>query len=56
MDIKYMLACIFLSMGPAKHSQAAIFRRKMSGLRMFSSILRVRSTENRRKAHLSGNS
>ncbi len=45
-----------MSMGPAKHEQVAIFRRKMSGLRMFSSILRVRSTENRRKAHLSGNS
>ena len=40
-----MLACIFMSMGPAKHEQAAIFRRKMSGLRMFSSILRVQSTE-----------
>ncbi len=40
-----MLACIFMSMDPAKHEQAAIFRRKMSGLRMFSSILGVRSTE-----------
>ena len=45
MDIKYMLACIFMSMEPAKHEQAAIFRRKMSGLRMFSSILGVQSTE-----------
>lgn len=35
MDIKYMLACIFMSMGPAKHEQVAIFRRKMSGFRMF---------------------
>ena len=40
-----MLACIFMSMGPAKHEQVAIFQRKMSGLRMFSSILGVRSTE-----------
>ena len=45
MDIKYMLACILMSMGPAKHEQAAIFRRKMRGLRMFSSILGVRSTK-----------
>ena len=30
-----MLACIFMSMGPPKHEQVAIFRRKMSGLRMF---------------------
>ena len=36
MDIKYMLACIFMSMGPAKHEKVAIFRRKMSGFRMFS--------------------
>ena len=45
MDIKYMLACILMSMGPAKHEQVAIFRRKMRGLRMFSSILGVRSTK-----------
>jgi len=36
MDIKYMLAYIFMSMGPAKHEKAAIFRRKMSEFRMFS--------------------
>ena len=35
MDIKYMLACIFMSMGPAKHEKVAIFQRKMSGFRMF---------------------
>ena len=35
MDIKYMLACIFMSMGPAKHEKVAIFHRKMSGFRMF---------------------
>ena len=45
MDIKYMLACVFMSMGPAKHEQVAIFHRKMSGLRMFLSILGVLSTE-----------
>ena len=45
MDIKYMLACILMSIGPAKHEQAAILRRKMCGLRMFSSILGVRSTK-----------
>ena len=45
MDIKYMLACIFMSMGPEKHKQVAIFRRKMSELLMFLSILGVRSTE-----------
>ena len=45
MDIKYMLACIFMSMGPAKHEQVAIFRRKMCRLRMFSSILGVQSTK-----------
>ena len=45
MDIKYMLACIFMSMGPAKHEKVAIFRRKMSEFRMFASILRVQSTE-----------
>ena len=31
-----MLAYIFMSMGPAKHEKVAIFRRKMSGFRMFS--------------------
>ena len=56
MDIKYMLACIFMSMGPAKHEKVAIFRRKMSEFRMFASILRVQSTKNRHQAHLSGNS
>ena len=45
MDIKYMLACIFMSMGPAKHEKVAIFRRKMSEFRMFASILRVQSTK-----------
>ena len=45
MDIKYMLACIFMSMGPAKHEKVAIFRRKMSEFRMFVSILRVQSTK-----------
>ncbi len=30
---------------PLKHEQEAIFRRKMSELRMFSSILGVQSTE-----------
>ena len=54
MDIKYMLACIFMSMGPAKHEQVAIFRRKMSGLRMFSSILGVRSTEKSTKVSFVG--
>ena len=39
MGIKYMLACIFMSMGPAKHEKVAIFYRKMSGFRMFESIL-----------------
>ena len=45
MNIKYMLACIFMSMGPAKHEKVAIFRRKMSEFRMFVSILRVQSTK-----------
>ena len=27
MDIKYMLACIFMSMGPEKHEYAAIFEK-----------------------------
>ena len=45
MDIKYMLACIFMSMGPPKHEKVAIFRRKMSEFRMFVSILRVQSTK-----------
>ena len=40
-----MLACIFMSMGPAKHEKAAIFRRKMSGFRMFSGF---RERETRR--------
>ena len=52
MDIKYMLACILMSMGPAKHEQAAILRRKMCGLRMFSSILGVRSTKTVSYTHL----
>ena len=29
MDIKYMLACIFMSMGPAKHEKVAIFPGKI---------------------------
>ena len=33
-----MLACKFLFMGPAKHEEAAIFCRKMSGFRMFEAI------------------
>ena len=45
MDIKYMLACIFMSMGPAKHEKVAIFLEKMSGFRMFESILRVQRTK-----------
>ena len=45
MDIKYMLACIFMSMGPAKHEQAAIFRRKMSGMRMFLRIAGAHGAE-----------
>ena len=45
MDIKYMLACMFMSMGPAKHEKVAIFPGKMSGFRMFESILRVQSTK-----------
>ena len=45
MDIKYMLACIFMSMGPAKHEQVAIFRRKMRGLRMSGRIVGVQSTK-----------
>ena len=56
MDIKYMLACIYMSMGPAKHEKVAIFHRKMSGFRMFESILRVQSTKKSTQAHLSGNS
>ena len=51
-----MLACIFMSMGPAKHEQVAIFLRKMRGLRMFSAILRAQSRRNQHQAHLSGNS
>ncbi len=54
MDIKYMLACIFMSMGPAKHEQVAIFQRKMSGLQMFSSILGVQSTEKSTKGSFVG--
>ena len=38
MDIKYMLACIFMSMGPAKHEKVAIFRRKMSDFECFSGL------------------
>ena len=39
-------ACMyFMSMGPAKHEQAAIFRRKMSVLQMF---LGFRERETRR--------
>ena len=30
MDIKYMLACIFMSMGPAKHEKVVIFPGKMA--------------------------
>ena len=41
MDMQYMLACILMSTGPAKHEQVAIFRRKFRGLRMFSSILGI---------------
>ena len=48
-----MLACIFMSMGPAKHEQVAIFLRKMRGLRMFSAILRAQSRRNQHQAHLS---
>ena len=52
MDIKYMLACIYMSMGPAKHEKVAIFHRKMSGFRMFESILRVQSTKKSTQAHM----
>ena len=45
MDIKYMLACIFMSMGPAKHEKVAIFHRKMCEFLMFASTLRVQSTK-----------
>ena len=38
-------ATAHLSMGPAKHEKAAIFPGKMSGFRMFESILRVQSTK-----------
>ena len=56
MDIKYMLAYIFMSMGTAKYEQVAIFHRKMGGLRIFSSILRVQSTKKSTEAHLLVNS
>lgn len=35
MDTKRMRAYVFVSMGPAKHRRAAIFRRKMSGSSVF---------------------
>ena len=34
MDIKWMLAYIFMSMGTAKHEKEAIFQRKMCEFRM----------------------
>ena len=42
---KCMFTYIFMTLGPAKHENVAIFRRKMSGIRMF---LGLRESEARR--------
>ena len=45
MDMKIRACMDFHVYGSRIHEQAAIFRRKMSELRTFSSILEVHSTE-----------
>ena len=36
---------VYVSMGTAKYEQASVFRRKKSGLRFISAILRMRSVK-----------
>ena len=45
MDIKWMPAYIFMSMGTAKHEKEAIFQRKMCELRIFLRIVGARNAE-----------